>query len=69
MQPRLSRREQLLVEVTERLQRVCAEWPPDEFADLVVRVVDTTVKYEGTVTPTPRDWERVSRPPWAADVQ
>jgi hypothetical protein len=69
MQPRLSRREQLITDVTERLQRVCAHWPPDEFADLVLRVVDTTVKYESTATPTAGDWARTPRRAWGADAR
>jgi hypothetical protein len=69
MQSRLSRREQLMVEVTARLQRVCAHCTPDEFAALVLRVVDTTIKYEGSATPTAGEWERIRRPRWGADVQ
>jgi hypothetical protein len=65
----LSRREQLIIEVTDRLHRVCAHWPPDEFADLVLRVVDTTMKYEGRVTPPAEDRARIRRPRWGADVQ
>jgi hypothetical protein len=51
------------------LQRVCAEWPPDEFVDLVLRVVDTTMKYEGATTPTPRDWAGASGRAWDTAVQ
>jgi hypothetical protein len=69
MQPRLSRREQLIIETTERLRRVCAEWPPDEFVDLVLRVVDTTMKYEGATTPMPRDWAGASGRAWDTAVQ
>jgi hypothetical protein len=62
------RREQLIVEVTERLSHVCGDWPPDEFADLVLRVVDTTVKYEGRGS-TPREWARNIARDRGADVQ
>jgi hypothetical protein len=69
-QARLSRREQLIAVVTARLQRVCAEWPAEEFAALVLRVVETTLKYEGTATPTAPEWVRLRRPPWGgADLQ
>jgi hypothetical protein len=62
------RREQLIVEVTERLGRVCADWPPDEFADLVLRVVETTAKYEGRGPDVPRRAKETARE-WPADVQ
>jgi hypothetical protein len=59
----LSRREQLIAEVTDRLQRVCVGWAPDAFADLVLRVVGLTLKYEGAATPTAGEWARIRRAP------
>jgi hypothetical protein len=56
------------VVVTERLGRVCADWPPDEFADLVLRVVETTAKYEVRGPDVPRRSKETARE-WPADVQ
>jgi hypothetical protein len=50
-----TRREQLIVEVTARLSGVCGHCPPGQFADLVLRVVDTTLRYEGN-GPAVRRW-------------
>jgi hypothetical protein len=62
------RREQLIVAVTERLGRVCADWPPDEFADLVLRVVETTAKYESAGPAVPKRANGSARE-WGPDVQ
>lgn len=45
-----------IAEVTARLQRVCAHWPPDAFAALVASVVDTALKYEERLTVLGAAW-------------
>ena len=37
---------QVVADVTSRLAGVCAAFPPDEFAALVRRIAEITVKYE-----------------------
>ena len=70
-----SRREQLIVEVTHRLHRVCSYLPPDELAVLALRVVDVTVKSDRVGEPRGRRRTRRARatdaataglvvPPW-----
>lgn len=41
-----------MVEVTERLFRVCGHLPPDDFAELVTRVVDVTMRYDDGASPS-----------------
>jgi hypothetical protein len=41
-----ARARQVAADVTSRLAGVCAAFPPDEFAALVRRIAEITVKYE-----------------------
>jgi hypothetical protein len=55
------RRDQLTLEVTERLFKVCEHLPDDAFAAVVRGVVDAAMEYDGA-PPAPRDAERPLRP-------
>jgi hypothetical protein len=63
-----TRREQLIIEVTDRLHPVCGSLPPDAFADLVLRVVDVTMKYEAAGT-RPSDRRHARRSAFEPEVQ
>jgi len=41
------RRDELIAQMTERLRPVCAEWPEDAFSQMVARLADITLRYEG----------------------
>ena len=56
--PGRRRNDELLAEVTARLERVAGHMPPDAFAALVRSVVEVTLKYEGHATPLVGDRRR-----------
>jgi hypothetical protein len=68
MRTTLSRREQLIVEVTHRLHTVCGHLPPGEFADLVLRVVNVTLKYEQETALSGKPGSGATHRAWGADV-
>jgi hypothetical protein len=41
----LRARAALRQDVAKRLEKVCSDWPPDEFESIVDQVTDTTLKY------------------------
>ena len=40
----------LVAALTERLRRICSDWPDSEFNALVGQIADITLKYEGRTT-------------------
>jgi hypothetical protein len=45
------RREELIVDISTRLRRVCRDMADDQFSALVRNIARVTQKYEGAVTP------------------
>ena len=46
------RRRAFKAQIRERLEHVCAEWPPDLFETLVERVADISLKYDSRGMPS-----------------
>jgi hypothetical protein len=44
-----STRDALIATLNARLKGVCAEWPEEEFHELVGRIADITLKYEARI--------------------
>ena len=44
------RREALIENMSSRLRPLCADWPDDAFHEMVKRLADITLKYEGRAT-------------------
>jgi hypothetical protein len=37
----------IIADLTSRLRSVCAHWPPEAFEEMVARLADITLKYDG----------------------
>ena len=43
-------RAELVAALTRRLKTICAEWPEQEFQEMVEHLADITMKYEGRIS-------------------
>lgn len=43
-------RAELVAALTQRLKAICAEWPEQEFQEMVEHLADITMKYEGRIS-------------------
>ena len=58
---RETRRAAIAHDLNARLAPVCADWPPELFAEMIDRLADISLKYEGRATSTSYDRRTTDR--------
>jgi hypothetical protein len=51
----------IAADIALRLRRVCGNWPDDLFNEMVQRLADITVRYDGVTTPSTYDRRTTDR--------